>query len=81
MERSVALTRDGLEAVEVGDVRMVERGKEPCLALEARKALAVRSEGFGQELQRDEPAESGVGGPEDLAHPSRAERCDDFVRS
>ena len=52
---SVAAVRERrlLESVEVGDRRVVERGEQLRLALEAGEAVGVRREGCGQELQRD----------------------------
>src|SRR5262245_13737551 len=58
---------------------MVERREQLGLALEAPKALRVGREGLGQQLQRGLPAEPGVGGAIDLAHPPRAERRRDAV--
>ena len=68
-----------LEAVEVGDVRVVERGEHLRLALEAGEPLGVRGEGLGQELERDVAAELRVGRAVDLAHAARAERGGDPV--
>ena len=69
----------GFETVEVSDVRVIERGEEPGLALEAREPLGIGGEGLGQELDRHVAAELRVGGAIDLAHPARADRGGDPV--
>ena len=58
-----------LEAVERGDVRMIQRREEPGLALEARCALGIPSELVGKDLERDPPAPAWDRGP-DRPHPS-----------
>ena len=63
-----------LEAVDRRDVRMVERGEDLRLALEAREPLGIARERVGQNLQRDVAVELGVAGPIDLAHPAGADR-------
>ena len=40
------------EAVDGGDVRMVQRGQHPGLALEALEAVGIGRDVFGQRLQR-----------------------------
>jgi hypothetical protein len=67
----------GLEAVEVGDVGMVEGGEEPGLAMEAGESLGVGCEGLGQKLDRDIAPEPRIGGAVHLAHAAGAEGgCD-----
>ena len=68
-----------LEAVDRRDVRMVERRKELRLSFEAGEAVRIEPEGFGQDLERDVPIQSGVAGPIDLAHPARTDRSGDLV--
>ena len=77
-----AAAREGrlLEAVQVGDVRVVERGEQLRLALEAGEAVGVRREGLRQELQRDVPAEPRVRRAPDLSHPAGADGGGDLVR-
>ena len=57
-------TSDGnhLEAVDRGDVRMVQRGQRLRLALEPRQAVRVSGEHVGQDLDRHLAAEH-AGGP------------------
>ena len=73
--------RHALEAVEVRDAGVVERGEDLRLALEAGEALGVVGEGLGQQLEGDLAAELRVGGAVHLAHPARAERREDLVAS
>ena len=68
-----------LEPVDRGDVRVVERGEEVRLALEAREALGVLRHLRRQHLDRDVAAEVRVGGAVDLAHPAGAEGGGDPV--
>ena len=69
----------GLEAVEVGDPRVVEGGEQLRLALEAGQALGVGGNGLGQDLEGDVAPERRVGGAVHLAHPPGAERGIDAV--
>ena len=71
--------RDAVEAVEVGDAGVVERGEQLRLALEAREPIGVGSEGLGQQLQRDIAPELRVGRAVHLAHAAGADRGRDPV--
>jgi hypothetical protein len=74
--------RAGLfHAVDRGDVRMVQRGEESRLTLESLEPVAISSEDFREDLDRDVATESSVARAIDLAHPARSERADDFVWS
>jgi hypothetical protein len=42
-----------LEAVDLRDVRMVQRGEDLCFSLESRKAVGVVGEMLGKQLERD----------------------------
>ena len=70
-----------LEAVEDCNVRVIEGGEDPGLALEAGVALGVRSEVLGQGFERDLTAELRVGGAPHLPHPAFAELCGDLVEA
>ena len=70
-----------LEAVDGGDVRMIQRREDLRLAFEAREAIGVFRERFGKNLERDRASEFEIPGAIDLAHASGAERRDDFVRA
>ena len=67
------------EAVDRGDVRVIERGERFGFALETREALGVRRERVRQDLDRDLAAERGVGGPPDLPHAAFADGRGDFI--
>ena len=64
-----------LEAVDRGDVRVVERREELRFAVEARQPLRVGGEGLGQDLERDVAAELRVARPVDLTHAPRADEA------
>jgi hypothetical protein len=70
---------DFLEAVDRGDVGVIERGEEPGLAAEACESLRIAGEVHWQHLDRHVAVESHVPGPIDLTHPARAERREDLV--
>ena len=72
---------DLLEAVDRGDVRMVERREQLRLAPEAGEAFGIGSEELGQDLQRDVAAELRVARAIDLAHAAGAEQGGDPVRA
>ena len=71
--------RRALEAVDVGDARVVERGEDLRLALEAGQPIGIGGEGLGKQLDRDVAAELRVRRPVDVAHPARADRGGDPV--
>ena len=56
-----------LDAVDGGDVRVVEAGEDLRLPLEPGETLRIAGEGVRQDLQRDLAVELGVGGLPDLA--------------
>ena len=70
-----------LEAVDAGDIRVVEGGEELGLALEAGRALDVVHEFLGKDLDGDLAAEARVARPPDLAHAAGSEKVDDLVRT
>jgi hypothetical protein len=61
------------------DVRVMDRGQQLRLALEARRSIAIAREAVRKDLQRDKPPEFGVSGFVDLAHPPGAERRQDLI--
>ena len=69
------------EAVDGGDVRMIQRGERLRFPLETHQAIGSGGEEFGQDLQRNIATEPGVACLVDLAHAARAERGEDFVRA
>ena len=70
-----------LEAVDRGDVWVIERGEQARLALEPEEPLRVLREGVWNRLQRDVAMEASVARPVDLAHAAPPDRGDDFVRA
>ena len=52
-----------LEAVNVGDVRVIQRGKQVGFPLEPRKSLGIVSKRVGQDFERDITPELCVAGP------------------
>jgi hypothetical protein len=73
--------RDFLEAVNRGDVGMIERGQDFGLALQASDAIGILREGGGQDLDRDVALQARVAGTIDLAHSAGADHRLDFVRT
>ena len=70
-----------LEAVHGRDVRVVERGQEARLPLEALDPGGVGGEGLGQDLDRHLAVQAGVAGFVDLSHAAAPERSYDLERS
>ena len=68
-----------LEAVDRGDVGVLQLGEDLRLALEAGEAVGVRGERLRQDLDRDLALELRVGRPVDDAHAALAERGGDLV--
>ena len=58
---------------------MIQRGERLGFAAEPGHTLGVVREGFGNELERDAPAEARVGRLVDVAHTTRAQMCRDLV--
>ncbi len=69
-----------LEAVDVGDVWMVQRSQRPGLALQPRQTLRIRRHAGGQHLDCHVAIEAGVAGAIDLTHAAGADLLDDVVR-
>jgi len=68
-----------LDAVDGGDVRVVEAGEDLRFPLEPREPIRVSREGVGQDLQRDLAVELRVGGLPDLSHAALAQEGGDVV--
>ena len=67
------------EAVNGGDVRMVEGGQDLRFAAEAGKSIGIARERLGQNFQRHVTIERAVAGAIDLAHAASADGRDHFV--
>jgi hypothetical protein len=65
--------------VDVRDVRVVECSEDLGLALEARQAIGIRSQGLGQDLDGDLTFQVRIGRPVDLTHAASADWGDDFI--
>ena len=70
-----------LEAVDVRDVLMVQRGQRPGLALKPRDPLCVGGERLGQDFDRDGAIQLRVLRSIDFTHTAGAERGQDLVRA
>ncbi len=70
-----------LEAVDRGDIRVLELREDLRLALESCEAVRVGGERLGKDLDRDLALQLRVGRPIDDPHPALAERGGDLVRS
>ncbi len=60
---------------------MVQRRNGPGFALKAPAPVGVPREGLGQHLNRDVTAEPRIASLIYVAHPARAERHEDLIRS
>ena len=74
LEHQEPLAARLLEAVDAGDVRMVQRGEDLRLAPETRETFRILRDAVGQRFQRDLATEPGVLRPVHLAHPAGAEQ-------
>jgi hypothetical protein len=70
-----------LEAVDLGDVGMIQGGQRPRLALEAGETLDIHRERAGENLQRHVAPEPRIPRAIHLAHSAGADRGDDLVRA
>jgi hypothetical protein len=70
-----------LEAKDLGDVWMIERGQQLRLAREARSALRISDEGVGQDFDGDVAIELGIASAIHLAHSASPKRAEDLVRT
>jgi hypothetical protein len=68
-----------LDAVDVRDVGVVQRGEHLRLALEAGESLWIGRDGVGQHLQRDVASQLRIFSAVDLAHSTFAQLGDDLV--
>ena len=62
-----------LEAVNGGDVGMVQSGERLRFAFEPRDPLGIGCDGLGKDLDGDAAVQARVGGPVDFTHPPGAE--------
>ena len=72
---------DLLDAVDSGDVRVIQRRQHLGLALKSQEAVRICSGDTGQNLDRDVAFEAGVACAVDLPHPAGTDDRDDFIHS
>src|SRR5207247_8796363 len=70
-----------LDRVDRDDVRVVQRGESPRLALEPRQPFRIGGHGFRQNLDRNLAPELRILRPVHFSHPARAEWREDLVRA
>ena len=70
-----------LETVDVCDIRMVQRCERLRLTREPRRAIAIRSEQLGHDLQSNFPTELGVVCAVHLPHAARTKGGNDLIRA
>ena len=70
-----------LEAVQRGDVWMIQGGEDSGFTLEARQAIRIGGPRLRQQLDRHRTTELRVVGAIDFAHPTGAKQRVDFVRA
>jgi hypothetical protein len=68
-----------LEAVNLGDMRMVERGERFRFALEPHQPIGVAGNRFGKDLESDFAIEDRIADAIHLAHAAGANQRDDLV--
>ena len=68
-----------LEAVNRGDVRMIQRRQHLGFAPESREPIRIQRERFGQHLQRHVAIQLRVARAIHLPHPARTEDSKDFI--
>ena len=69
------------EAVNLGDVGMVERGQHLRFAPEARESIGICGEQIRQQLQRNVAPQLRIAGAIHLAHAAGTERSDNVIRA
>src|SRR4029453_18565467 len=68
-----------LEAVNRGDIRVIQRGKELRLTFKPCDALGIGGEDVWKDFQRDVAIQFGVAGAIHLTHSAGAKRRQNFV--
>jgi hypothetical protein len=70
-----------LDAVNRGNVGVVQRRQRPCFAFEAGQSIRIACERTRQDLDGDVPAETGIPGAVNFAHSAFAKLAEDAVRA
>ncbi len=69
----------GLETVDAGDIRVLQLREGAGFAFEPRESFRILGERGGQDFHGHVPAQLGVVGAVNLAHPSGADAIDDGI--
>ena len=69
------------EAVNGGNVRMIQRRQDLRFAFEPRQPVGVERKGVWEDLERDLAVQPGIARAVDLTHPADAQSTGDFVRA
>jgi len=69
------------EAVDRGNIGMIERGEEFCFAAEAAQAIGIGGNSGRQDFERDFAAQLAVAGAVYLAHAAHTKKSADFVKT
>jgi hypothetical protein len=70
-----------LEPMNLGDLRVIERGRTSGFALEPRQPLRIRGEGVWQHLGGNRPLQVRVARGMDLAHAAHANQRGHLIRA
>ena len=71
--------RRGADVVHRDDVGVVQQRRQTGFAREARRSRVISGQLIGDQLDRDEPAQTGVARPVDFAHAASAKGSDDLI--
>ena len=78
LEHERGASRLFLDAIDRGDMWMVERCQELRLAVETRQPLGIAADRYRQQLERDLAVQPSVASAVDLAHAAAAEQRHDL---
>ena len=81
LHRDAADVAGFLQSVNLGNVRMIERGERPRFAPETQQTFWISDEFAGKEFQRDVAIEFRIAPAIDLAHPAGSDGFENVVRS
>ena len=69
------------QAVDDGNVRVIQRRQRLGFALEAGQPIGIVRKGVGEDFDRDLATKVSVGGALDLAHAAHSDLGGDFIRA
>ena len=73
--------RTGLKPVDVRNVRMIQRGECPRLAVESCEAFRIVGKQVGKDFDRDVAVQLRVASAIDMAHTPSPDRTENLVRT